>query len=333
MSGSNNKHMSDSEIVSAISCRQWLVRFLLLLVFVFAVGGIGIIYLGIGVYNKDFGTEALLVVVGFVCMFMCYPAAKWREKAVRNLKALEGEYVVKAILAERVEISEYSPNKYIGKKFVDNCAILPYYDKISGSDYVAGKYRGVWFRFSDLLLEYEKTCRNSNGKTSKQLVTIFQGQVIHMELGKNIGGYVSIRERRDTGRKKSLTSKAVGGLVNGILNVVNQDKSENIETENAEFNSKFKINTSDGQLAFYILTPQFMESAMRLDALAGGYTNISFSGSGVTITLNNNRDSFEMKHQLVSSRQLERYRQRFRDEFTVILEIFDEILTKENLFN
>lgn len=61
------------------------------------------------------------------------------------------------------------------------------------------------------------------------------------------------------------------------------------------FNNQFEIKTSDDQLAFYILTPQFMESIMRLDELADGYTNIEFRDTSVVVTLNNGRDSFEVK--------------------------------------
>lgn len=98
------------------------------------------------------------------------------------------------------------------------------------------------------------------------------------------------------------------------------------------FNNQFEIKTSDDQLAFYILTPQFMESVMRLDELADGYTNIELRDTSVVVTLNNGRDSFEVKKILGSQRRLEKYRQSFKKELEIILGVFDEILTKDNLF-
>ena len=138
-----------------------------------------------------------------------------------------------------------------------------------------------------------------------------------------------IREKKD----KSRTAAFFGGILKNVKNALfTEQDGEEIETENAEFNRQFKIKASDGELAFYILTPQFMESVLRLDALAGGDTNIVFQGTGVTVTCNNGKDSFELKRILRSRKGLEKQRQRFRQERDVILQIFDEILTKDNLF-
>lgn len=71
---------------------------------------------------------------------------------------------------------------------------------------------------------------------------------------------------------------------------------------------------------------------MRLDEHADGYTNIEFAGSNVVLTLNTGRDSFEIKRTL-GMRRLEKYRQMFRDELGIYLDVLDEVLTKENLFN
>ena len=83
------------------------------------------------------------------------------EKSVnaleRKIKSLTGEYLVKGVLAEKVQVEKYAPNEYINPDFVKNCNILPNYDRISGSDYVSGTYRGVPFTFCDLHLQYKDT--------------------------------------------------------------------------------------------------------------------------------------------------------------------------------
>lgn len=75
----------------------------------------------------------------------------------RKIKSLTGEYLVKGVLAEKVQVEKYAPNEYINPDFVKNCNILPNYDRISGSDYVSGTYRGVPFTFCDLHLQYKDT--------------------------------------------------------------------------------------------------------------------------------------------------------------------------------
>ncbi|MBD5097112.1 MAG: DUF3137 domain-containing protein [Lachnospiraceae bacterium] len=143
-----------------------------------------------------------------------------------------------------------------------------------------------------------------------------------MELGKDIEEFVRIKERKNPRKSNGFFANILG------LGTFNNS----IETENVAFNNQFEIKTSDDQLAFYILTPQFMESVMRLDELADGYTNIEFRGTSVVVTLNTGRDSFEVKKTLGSQRKLEKYRQRFREELEVILGVLDEVLTKDKLF-
>lgn len=82
----------------------------------------------------------------------------------QKIKSLTGEYLVKGVLAEKVQVEKYAPNEYINPDFVKNCNILPNYDRISGSDYVSGTYRGVPFTFCDLHLQYKDTYRDKNGR-------------------------------------------------------------------------------------------------------------------------------------------------------------------------
>ena len=313
---------SDRQIVSAISGRQRLAN-LLNIVFVIAFLGIALCPFFVFIIwerNSVKGMVALALAVVYVLMFVFM--GKGMRKLEAKIKELTGQYIVKGVLAEKIDIVEYSPNGYINENFVKNCSILPDYNKIHGSDYISGNYRGRKFVYCDLHLEWETEGRDSDGHTSTDTITLFQGHLIKMELGKDIEGFVRIRERKNP-RKSN-------GFFANILGLGTSNNS--IETENVAFNNQFKIKTSDDQLAFYILTPQFMESVMRLDERADGYTNIEFCGTSVVVTLNTGRDSFEVKKTLVSQRRLEKYRQRFREELEVILGVLDEVLTKDNLF-
>lgn len=110
---------------------------------------------------------------------------------------------------------------------------------------------------------------------------------------------------------------------------MNQNK---VEMESDPFNQQFKVITSDDELAFYILTPQFMEQIVAADEKVDGYTKIAFENSKVTLALNNGKNSFELTKTLWSKSRLDETRLGFRDEFQNILSIIDEILTKDNLF-
>lgn len=312
---------SDREVVFAISSRQrfvWLLNILVLI----ALSGILICPICALIYwERNPVLGIIFVALIPVCVLICVFLGKGIRKLEAKIKELTGQYIVKGILAEKIDIAEYSPTHYINEKFVKKCSILPNYNRIHGSDYISGNYRGRKFIYCDLLLEWES--RDSDGDTDT--TTQFQGHLMKMELGKDIGGFVRIRERKNP-RKSN-------GFLANLATIVGIDIFNNsIETENVAFNNQFEIKASDDQLAFYILTPQFMESIMRLDSLVDGYTNIEFRDTSVVLTLNTGRDSFEIKKILRSRRKLEKYRQRFREELKVILGVFDEVLTKDNLF-
>lgn len=313
---------SDREIVSAISSRQRLSKLLNIMVVIAYLGIFLCPIYGFMRWERNPVVGITFVALTVVCVLMCVFLGKSTRKLEAKIKELTGQYIVKGVLAEKIDIVEYSPNDYINEKFVKKCSILPNYNKIRGSDYISGNYRGRKFIYCDLLLEWETKERDSNGHRRTRTTTQFHGHLMKMELGKDIEGFVRIKEKKNP-RKSN-------GFFANILGTGTSNNS--IETENVAFNNQFEIKTSNDQLAFYILTPQFMESVMRLDELADGYTNIEFRGTSVVVTLNNGRDSFEVNKTLGSQRRLEKYRQRFREELEVILGVFDEVLTKDNLF-
>lgn len=313
---------SNREIVSVISSRQRLAKLSNIMVLIAYLGIFICPVCGLMSWDRNPVMGMAFVALMVVCVIMCVFLGKSTRKLEAKVKELTGQYIVKGILAEKIDIVEYSPNDYINKKFVKKCSILPNFNEICGSDYVSGNYRGRKFAYCDLLLKWKTTERDSKGHRRTRTTTQFQGQLIKMELGKDIEGFVQIKEKKNPRKSK--------GFFANILGTGTSHSS--IETENVAFNNQFEIKASDDQLAFYILTPQFMESVMRLDKLADGYTNIEFRGTSVVVTLNNGKDLFEVNKTLGSQKKLKMYQQRFRDQLEIILGVFDEVLTKKNLF-
>lgn len=95
----------------------------------------------------------------------------------------------------------------------------------------------------------------------------------------------------------------------------------------------FEVKTTDEELAFYILTPQFMESIVNADRLAAGRTNICFAGDRVNIAIHNNYDAFEVGNTMDNTIQLEESRARMCADLNKVLSVVDEILKKDKLFN
>ena len=103
-----------------------------------------------------------------------------------------------------------------------------------------------------------------------------------------------------------------------------------IETENIEFNKKFRITTADGHTAFYLLTPHFMERVMAVNKMAKASSLFCFQDGKVHIALYSGRDSFELNG--VKLNNMDNVHQKFRGELKYLTDIVDELLLNKRLF-
>ncbi|MDE6024023.1 MAG: DUF3137 domain-containing protein [Lachnospiraceae bacterium] len=256
--------------------------------------------------------------------------AKYVDKLQKKLKLFIGEYVTKGIIAEQIDIKEYDPNGCYKDKFLRQSGILPGFDKKRGSDYIKGFYKGQEVTYCDIELEVEYETTDSDGHSSHETSTVFKGPVISLPLGKTLGDKrVRIMERRTKRRKKGFISDLFKTAADS-LGIKMKEQSISLESE--AFNNQFEVKTNDEELAFYILTPQFMENIVDADRLADGRTNICFGGDYVIIAIYNNRDAFELEKTLRNKKQLEKTREQMRGELREVLLIVDEILKKDKLF-
>lgn len=274
---------------------------------------------------KYFGIIIAFVIV-LVMLFVF--AGKHEERLQEKSKQFVGEHVVKSIIGERITIQEYKPNGYFDREFLGSSGVLPGFSKSYTSDYIKGTYREKEITYCDLMLE---------AQYDKDTVTVFRGFVITLALGKSLGD----KRVRILEIKKS--NNVVNSMVNAYVNfwkkivysisyigVKPEEKTVLMESE--AFNDQFEVNATDEELAFYILTPHFMESIVRADQLAQGRTNICFSGDKAIIAVHNNYDAFEVGAKLKNKKQLQECRERMRADFKRSLLIVDEILKKDRLF-
>lgn len=310
-----DERVSDSEIVAAISGRQRICRLSNIMIV--------ISYFGIPacpICSLIFWSRSIIVGVTFatllvVCILTCVFLGKRTRKLESTIKEMAGQYIVKDVLSTRIEVNEYSPERFINRDFAEKCSILPSFNKISGSDYVSGSYRGKRFVFCDLTLEIEEKYKDRNGHNRTRTTPRFQGQLMKLDLGQQIPGSIQITERKNPRKSKGFLAGLFGG----------DSYRGTIKTSNEAFNNQFDVRATTEELAYQFLTPQFMESVMRTDQLASGYTNIEFDGTSVVVTFNNGKDAFELKKTLSSRKRLNQYRQDFSVELDIILGIFDQI--------
>ncbi|MCM1497104.1 MAG: DUF3137 domain-containing protein [Clostridium sp.] len=317
--------MKDSIIIRTIRRNQYIIKFTnlltisyFLLPFVFLFG-----FLGIMDGRTADGFFKFIICVVWVIFLLIMN--KFASKVEKKLKNFIGENVVKQIISEKIDIQAYVPNNMISTKSIKAAGITPHYDRISGSDYIKGTYHGQAIEYCDIKMEQKHESTDKNGHTSTHYTTVFKGPFMRIPLGEELNGYIKILERKNK-RKRA-------GFIADLFNSVINKKEKNVELENEAFNNKFQVKTDNEELAFYILTPQFMENIMKADEYAEGYTNISFINGTANIAINNGKDAFEIKKTLYTKKQLDKNRDDMRKDLNLFLSIADEILQKDRLFH
>lgn len=158
-------NLSDHQIISQISGKQRAIRFLNFIHPLVFLAIPALILWGAMRWGRNGAASGIdIIALGILCIVLFILIGKSVNKQQKKLKDALGEYIIRDVLAEKVQVEKYAPNEYINPNFVKNCNILPNYDRISGSDYVSGTYRGVPFTFCDLHLQYKDTYRDKNGR-------------------------------------------------------------------------------------------------------------------------------------------------------------------------
>ncbi len=299
--------------LTSLKILTWVRR---LTIPVFVAIGLSILFLnfeiGTSMYLDEFFLKILLpVAIVFVLSAAIFIFASMR---IDKLKALMGSAVTLPIIKELFDVKIYRPNGHINREIIASAGLVNNWEDISGSDYFEGSYNGVSIRYSDVNLSHEETDTDSDGKKTTKNVTDFKGQWLVCDFGKELSATVRLIERKGGTR---FQRKHDGG------------KSD-VETENMEFNKKYRITTTDGHTAFYLLTPHFMERVMAVDEMAKSSSLFCFQDGKVHIALYSGRDFFELKG--VRLDHMDNVRQKFRGDLKYLTDIVDELLLNERLF-
>jgi hypothetical protein len=197
-----------------------------------------------------------------------------------------------------------SHDKHKGLSLVDVMAseVLSKPDRFYSNDLIVGEYNGVDFRLSDVTLQRV----TSNGKTTT-VTTYFRGPVMVFDFHKETDGKLIVQE-----------------TIRGELFT----KYKRIKLESVAFNKTFRTYSTKDQLAFYILTPHFMERLLRLEDEVGGNFYFSFIDGKMYVALYNNKDLFEFN---MFGTINEKIYERFYYEIKIVKDLIEELRLNPNL--
>lgn len=269
----------------------------------------------------------LSLVIFAVALILGFAVAQATIRIQKSLKELVGQSVVRGVLEERIQVLEYVPNGHTNDAFLKSCSILPSFNNMRGSDYIHGIYNGVEFTYSDITLRTEtKSTPDPNSAAGDNIVN-FSGSIMTIALRKNINGFVQLMGRMSP-RKKPGEKK---GILSGIFG--SGESQNSLRTGYETFDDSFDIYVSDDQLAFSILTPRLMEAIMSIKGKGREKMEILFAGSMIVVAQDNDKDIFELEKKIDSDDGMEKYRQKFRREFSGILNVIDVFGMNTDLFH
>jgi hypothetical protein len=200
--------------------------------------------------------------------------------------------------------TDYSHNKLAGISLFDVMAseLLAKPDRFFSNDLIQGSYQGVGFAMSDVTMQRVI----QTGKTTT-VQTYFRGPVMVFDFHKETQGKLIVQQSR---RGQLFSSyKAV-------------------KLESVQFNKRFFTYSTNSKLAFFILTPHFMERLQRLEEEVPGQFYFSFINSKMFVALHNNQDLFEIS---MFGTINEKVYDRFYHEVKIIVDLIEELRLNPNL--
>lgn len=218
---------------------------------------------------------------------------------------------LKDYFSETIENGVYYPKKGLTPQDVYECGFLKRADRFKSTDFLSGTIDGVDFRSSDAHLQ-EKQVRyvTRNGKRHRKVdyVTYFKGRIFSFDFHKKIDHPIQVLER---------------------FTPQDGQKYKKVELESIDFNKKFNTYSTDSHTVFYVLTPHFMESLMKIEKNHPGRLGFSFMGPKMHFAINDGKGLFyiapfkKIDESLIKG---------FKGDVDKIYDIVDDLKLNNNVF-
>ena len=211
--------------------------------------------------------------------------------------------VLKEVLGDAVEYNPWG-------KINPGSMVFPFsYNCVDGSDHIKAVYNGLNIELGDVELIDKTEDTDEEGHTNTRQDTVFKGQWLTCDFGKELAGqvYVSERSKKDHRSMKS-----------------------NVTMDNEQFSKRFCVRADDPQEAYYILTPHMMEYILTMADKSGGAVYMSFLHSGkMHVAVQTGRDFFELGK---TNTDAETLRRKFLGELRWFTDVIDTLRAEDTLY-
>lgn len=215
---------------------------------------------------------------GFIGGFFIFLALEflYLGKLKADFVAEYKQGLLKAQLESLFDNVKFSSSSGFSEEEIENWGLVNTSDRFYSDDLIEADYRGCHFKRSDIKIQDVRR----SGKTTT-VVTIFEGPYMIFEFPKRFSKYTVIKER------EFLNNGKPGNWLFGGMDV------ERVEMESKQFNDTFVVYTSDGQEAFYLLTPPLMEKMLEINDMQEGRFFFGFIDNALHVAINNGENAFE----------------------------------------
>jgi hypothetical protein len=105
-----------------------------------------------------------------------------------------------------------------------------------------------------------------------------------------------------------------------------------VEMENTDFNSVFKVYANNDIEAFYLLTPQIMETMIDACAIKKSVVNFAFTKNKLVINFNTNSDSLRIPFDKMGKEDRDEMLKEARREMEFIVRLIDIFNLENDIF-
>ena len=228
-------------------------------------------------------------------------------KSAGVAKKLLSENVISGVLTEVLgDAVEYNPWGRINP----GSMVFPFsYNCTDGSDHIKAVDNGLNIELGDIELIDETEYIDENGVSQKSRNTLFKGQWLTCDFGKELVGEVYISEWTQKDRRCM---------------------KSNVTMDNEQFSKRFCVRADNPQEAYYILTPHMMEYILAMADKSGGTVYLSFLRNGkLHVAVKTGRDFFELGK---SNADVEGLRRKFLDELHWFTDMIDTLRVEDTLY-
>jgi Protein of unknown function (DUF3137) len=157
-------------------------------------------------------------------------------------------------------------------------------NKYKGDDLITGMVGKTSIRFSELCTQMEKVTRDSNGKTTKDVTTIFKGLFFVGDFNKKFIGETIVLPD---------TAESMFGSMGTMFQKWNMKRDQLVKLEDVEFEKAFAVYSNDQVEARYILSTSLMQRILQFREKTKSKIGLSFIESEVFIAVPLNENLFE----------------------------------------